>query len=106
VSSLAAAANQIMTNKINVSIAYDANAEINNLNKSMILTVSLVNPQDLGENPDVKLGRNEGSNINCDWCQIPGVVAGMWNHRSKGNKRERTRTVERMCKTQDRDMCL
>jgi hypothetical protein len=45
-SSLAAAANQIMTNTINVTIAYDANAEMNNLNKSMILTVSLVNPQD------------------------------------------------------------
>jgi hypothetical protein len=43
----------------------------------------------------------------CGDCQIPGVAAGMaCGIIDSGNKGERMRTVERMCKTQDRDMCL
>jgi hypothetical protein len=43
----ARATDQISENKMNVLIEYDASAGLNDLNESMISTVSLVNPQDL-----------------------------------------------------------
>jgi hypothetical protein len=41
--------NRTSGNKMNVSIEYDASAGLNDLNESMISTVSSVNPQDLDQ---------------------------------------------------------